>query len=68
MLWLSSGSRIAEDAINSMRRSKKQANLHMRLVVVSGASELALLADCLAEDEALFEEEHVQLLALVIAA
>lgn len=39
----------------------------MGFVVVSGAGELTLLADSLAEYDALFEQEHVKLLALVVA-
>lgn len=40
----------------------------MSFVVVSRAAVLALLADGLAEDDALLEEEHLQFLALVIAS
>lgn len=40
----------------------------MRLVVVSGAGELALLAHSVAEDDALFEQKHVELLATPLAA
>lgn len=40
----------------------------MSLVVVCRAAVLALLADGLAEDDALLEQEHLQLLALVVAA
>lgn len=40
----------------------------MRFIVVSGARELVLLADSLAKDHALLEQEHVQFFALVAAA
>lgn len=39
--------------------------LHVSFVVVSGAGELRLPADGLAEDDALLEQEYVQLLAFV---
>lgn len=42
-------------------------HLDMSLVVVVGAAELGLLADGLAEYDALFEQEYVELLAAVVA-
>jgi hypothetical protein len=40
----------------------------MSFIVVSGASELILLAHCLTEDNALFKQEQVQFLRLVIVS
>ena len=42
--------------------------LNVSLVVVGGAAVLALLADGVAEDDALLEQEHLLLLALVVAS
>lgn len=41
--------------------------LNVSLVVESGAGELVLFADSLAEDDTLLEEEYVQFFSLIIA-